>query len=109
MIILVYQPITMVYVALIISGQHVVEEILDSKRPGCPREFENVPIPTDEKNLNPDRIDDLAMPFLRTRYDARTGHSPNNPRQQVLKHIERVNPEPIEINREYEYRILPAP
>ena len=32
---------------------------------------------------NPTNVSDLAMPFLRSRYNQRTGHSPNNPRQQV--------------------------
>jgi dual oxidase len=26
-------------------GQQVVEEIMDSQRPGCPREFENIDVP----------------------------------------------------------------
>ncbi|XP_033750428.1 dual oxidase 2-like isoform X2 [Pecten maximus] len=67
---------------LVYFGQQVVEEVLDSQRPGCPREFENVPIPKDHP-YNPEGKDDLAMPFLRTRYDASTGYSPNNPRQQL--------------------------
>lgn len=28
------------------------------------------------------------MPVLRTRYDEKTGHSPNNPRQQVIQLIQ---------------------
>ncbi|XP_060062787.1 dual oxidase 2-like [Ylistrum balloti] len=67
---------------LVYFGQQVVEEVLDSQRPGCPREFENVPIPKDHP-FNPEGKDNLAMPFLRTRYDASTGYSPNNPRQQL--------------------------
>ncbi|XP_021358388.1 dual oxidase 2-like isoform X2 [Mizuhopecten yessoensis] len=67
---------------MVYFGQQVVEEVLDSQRPGCPREFENVPIPKDHP-YNPEGKDDLVMPFLRTRYDASTGYSPNNPRQQL--------------------------
>ncbi|XP_069137726.1 dual oxidase 2-like isoform X3 [Argopecten irradians] len=67
---------------MVYFGQQVVEEVLDSQRPGCPREFENIPVPKDHP-YNPEGKDNLFMPFLRTRYDASTGFSPNNPRQQL--------------------------
>ncbi len=60
------------------SGQQVVEEILDAQRPGCPPEYMNIKIPD-----NHTKFKASEMPFLRTRYDMRTGYSPNNPRQQV--------------------------
>ena len=60
----------------------MVEEILDAQRPGCPREFFNIKVPKGHK-YNPHNLDNLEMPFLRSRVDQRTGHSPNNPRQQV--------------------------
>ena len=66
----------------------MVEEILDAQRPGCPREFFNVPVTDDvTQNLNPENKDNFEMPFLRSRYDQRTGYSPNNPRQQVSLQI----------------------
>ncbi|KAK3096749.1 hypothetical protein FSP39_002883 [Pinctada imbricata] len=66
-------------------GQQVVEEIMDVQRPGCPREYENidVPNPHDLYNPEPNNVDGLQMPFPRSRYDARTGYSPSNPRQQL--------------------------
>ena len=66
-----------------LSGQQVVEEILDAQRPGCPREYMNVVIPKDDIRYNPDEREDREMPFIRSRFDQRTGLSPNNPRQQV--------------------------
>ncbi|KAL8598120.1 hypothetical protein ACOMHN_030406 [Nucella lapillus] len=67
---------------LVFFGQQLVEEIMDVQRPGCPREFLNVPVPKGHV-YNPDNKSDLAMPFLRSRYNQRAGHSPNNPRQQL--------------------------
>ena len=68
------------------TGQQVVEEIMDVQRPGCPREYENidVPNPHDLYNPAPNNRSGLQMPFPRSRYDARTGYSPSNPRQQVM-------------------------
>ena len=55
-----------------------MEEILDAQRPGCPPEYFNIEIPRDHR-FNHSK----EMPFLRSRYDQRTGYSPNNPRQQL--------------------------
>ncbi|XP_018566718.1 dual oxidase 2-like [Anoplophora glabripennis] len=60
-------------------GQQVVEEILDAQRPACPPEYFNIKIPEKHKY----RKYHTEMPVLRTRYDMRTGYSPNNPRQQL--------------------------
>ncbi|XP_076444374.1 dual oxidase 2-like [Babylonia areolata] len=67
---------------LVFFGQQLVEEIMDVQRPGCPREFINIPVPQGHP-YNPSNLSDLAMPFLRSRYNQRAGHSPNNPRQQL--------------------------
>lgn len=65
-------------------GQQVVEEILDAQRPGCPREFFNIKVDPDvTPHFDPDRKGNIEMPVIRSRYDQRTGYSPNNPRQQV--------------------------
>lgn len=66
-----------------ISGQQVVEEIMDSQRPGCPREFENIDVPKGHDLFDPESKGNVQLPFIRSRYDFRTGQSPNNPRQQV--------------------------
>ncbi|XP_012261755.2 dual oxidase-like isoform X2 [Athalia rosae] len=64
---------------LVFFGQQVVEEILDAQRPACPPEYFNIKIPEHHtyRGLHSE------LPILRTRYDARTGFSPNNPRQQL--------------------------
>ncbi|XP_015596349.1 dual oxidase [Cephus cinctus] len=67
---------------IVFFGQQVVEEILDAQRPACPPEYFNIPIP-DHKDPIYKNIGHTEIPFLRTRYDARTGYSPNNPRQQL--------------------------
>nr|AXN93676.1 dual oxidase [Scylla paramamosain] len=63
-------------------GQQVVEEIVDAQGAGCPPEYHNIPIEEGhEYRRHPPHM--REMPFLRTRYDATTGLSPNNPRQQL--------------------------
>lgn len=55
---------------MVFFGQQVVEEILDAQRPGCPREFFNVPVSEAvQETLNPENKENLEMPFLRSRYD----------------------------------------
>ncbi|KAL3865900.1 hypothetical protein ACJMK2_043248 [Sinanodonta woodiana] len=67
---------------LVYFGQQLVEEIMDAQTPGCPVEFFNIKVPPNHV-LNPEGKSDLEMPLRRTRYDTTTGHSPNNPRQQL--------------------------
>lgn len=67
---------------LVFFGQQVVEEILDAQRAACPPEYFNIKIP-DGHAYRKNVPFHTEMPFLRTRYDQRTGYSPNNPRQQV--------------------------
>ncbi|KAK3606272.1 hypothetical protein CHS0354_037948 [Potamilus streckersoni] len=67
---------------LVYFGQQVVEEILDAQRPGCPREFFNIPVPPGH-DYDPERKGNIELPLHRTRFDQRTGMSPNNPRQQL--------------------------
>ncbi|XP_012281785.1 dual oxidase 2 isoform X2 [Orussus abietinus] len=66
---------------LVFFGQQVVEEILDAQRPACPPEYFNIKIPEGHRYRT--KPGHTEKPFLRTRYDARTGFSPNNPRQQL--------------------------
>ncbi|KAL4227430.1 hypothetical protein ACF0H5_012874 [Mactra antiquata] len=70
---------------MVYFGQQVVEEILDAQRPGCPREFFNIKVQPDikEPNYDPEHKGNIEMPLFRSRYDMRTGLSPNNPRQQL--------------------------
>nr|CAD7401821.1 unnamed protein product [Timema poppensis] len=66
---------------LVFFGQQVVEEILDAQRPACPPEYFNVKVPDNHTYRH--KPGHTMMPVLRTRYDMRTGFSPNNPRQQL--------------------------
>lgn len=65
------------------TGQQVVEEMLDAQRAGCIPEYENMRIPKCHVLYDPDCRSDRVIPFLRNRYDFRTGYSPNNPRMQL--------------------------
>ena len=68
------------------TGQQVVEEILDAQTPGCPREFFNIPVKSSvTPQFDPENKGNVEMPVFRSRYDQRTGLSPNNPRQQVIE------------------------
>ena len=60
-----------------------MEEILDAQRAGCPPEYINLDIPKEHEHYseNPKFVN--VLPVLRTRYDMKTGLTPNNPRQQV--------------------------
>jgi dual oxidase len=62
----------------------VVEEILDAQRPACPPEYFNIKIP-ENHSYHTHKPNHSEIPVLRTRYDMRTGFSPNNPRQQVQR------------------------
>ena len=64
-------------------GQQVVEEMLDAQRPGCIPEYEDMHIPKCHRLFDPDCRADRYIPFLRNRYDFRTGYSPNVPRMQL--------------------------
>ena len=64
-------------------GQQVVEEVLDAQRPGCIPEYEDILVPKCHPLYDPDCRGERYIPFLRNRYDFRTGYSPNNPRMQL--------------------------
>ena len=68
----------------------MVEEILDAQRAGCPIEYFNIPIPKGHPKFDPHDKGDRHIPFLRSRYDQRTGLSPNNPRQQVRVLLQKI-------------------
>ncbi|KAK2164701.1 hypothetical protein LSH36_60g05053 [Paralvinella palmiformis] len=68
---------------MVFFGQQLVEEILDAQRAGCPPEYINLDIPKEHEHYseNPKFVN--VLPVLRTRYDMKTGLTPNNPRQQL--------------------------
>lgn len=57
--------------------------MLDAQRAGCIPEYENMKVPKCHPLYDPDCRSDRVIPFLRNRYDFRTGYSPNNPRMQL--------------------------
>ena len=61
----------------------MVEEMLDAQRPGCIPEYENIVVPKCHPLYDADCLSERVIPFLRNRYDFRTGYSPNNPRMQL--------------------------
>ncbi|XP_072030497.1 uncharacterized protein [Amphiura filiformis] len=72
-------------VFLTFFSQQVVDEILNTRRSGCPVEYEYIDIPEwHEFRRNHPHL--TKMPFARTRYSFDTGISPNVPRNQVNEH-----------------------
>ena len=64
-----------------------MEEILDAQRAGCPPEYFNIDIPEGHPLFDPEKHGGRVLPFLRSRYDMRTGESPHAPREQVKPFI----------------------
>ena len=57
--------------------------MLDVQLPGCIPEYENMPVPKCHPLFDANCQSERYIPFLRSRYDFRTGYSPGNPRQQL--------------------------
>ncbi|KAI4872124.1 hypothetical protein NFI96_031066 [Prochilodus magdalenae] len=65
-------------------GYHVVLEIAESRRPGCPPEFMHIPVsPNDPVFGSNSSGQKVLLHFRRAEWDHGTGQSPNNPRTQV--------------------------
>ncbi|XP_022048601.1 dual oxidase 1 [Acanthochromis polyacanthus] len=64
-------------------GYHVAFEIFDSRTPGCPPEFMNIPIPKGDPIFDPTSTGNVLLPFQRGPWDHESGQSPSNPRTQV--------------------------
>ncbi|XP_071352391.1 dual oxidase 1 isoform X2 [Trachinotus anak] len=64
-------------------GYHVTFEILDSRTPGCPPEFMNIPVPKGDPVFDPAATGEVLLPFQRGPWDKESGQSPSNPRTQV--------------------------
>uniref|UniRef100_A0A3B4Z7W2 NAD(P)H oxidase (H2O2-forming) n=1 Tax=Stegastes partitus TaxID=144197 RepID=A0A3B4Z7W2_9TELE len=65
-------------------GYHVTFEIFDSRTPGCPPEFMNIPVPKGDPIFDPTATGEVLLPFQRGPWDKESGQSPSNPRTQVL-------------------------
>uniref|UniRef100_A0A3Q3KNH6 NAD(P)H oxidase (H2O2-forming) n=1 Tax=Mastacembelus armatus TaxID=205130 RepID=A0A3Q3KNH6_9TELE len=64
-------------------GYHVAFEIFDSRAPGCPPEFMNIPVPKGDPVFDPTATGKVLLPFQRGPWDKESGQSPSNPRTQV--------------------------
>ncbi|XP_078495922.1 dual oxidase 2 [Ciona intestinalis] len=60
-------------------GEHVMQDILDTSRSGCPPEYFNIML-----NASDSHFSTTEMPYERSSYQAsNTGYSPNHPREQI--------------------------
>ncbi|KAG7468027.1 hypothetical protein MATL_G00138370 [Megalops atlanticus] len=64
-------------------GYHVVSEIVDSRRSGCPPQFMHIKVPQGDPVFDPNSTGNTWLPFQRSRWHKDTSQSPNNPRTQV--------------------------
>ncbi|XP_060115958.1 dual oxidase 2 [Heteronotia binoei] len=64
-------------------GFHVLSEVLEADKSGCPAEFLNVRIPQGDPVFDPKKLGGVVLPFQRMQWVAGTGHSPNSPRDQI--------------------------
>nr|XP_016852928.1 PREDICTED: dual oxidase 2 [Anolis carolinensis] len=64
-------------------GFHVLSEISEAIKPGCPAEFLNLPVPKGDPVFDPTGSGDVVLPFQRMQWAPGTGRSPNNPREQI--------------------------
>ncbi|KAL6106580.1 duox2 [Pungitius sinensis] len=64
-------------------GYHVSFEMLDSRTPGCPPEFMNIPVPKGDPVFDPSSTGKVLLPFQRGPWDKNSGQSPSNPRTPV--------------------------
>lgn len=64
-------------------GYHVAFEMFDSRTPGCPPEFMNIPVPKGDPVFDPTSTGTVLLPFQRGPWDKESGQSPSNPRTQV--------------------------
>ncbi|NWV18318.1 DUOX2 oxidase, partial [Origma solitaria] len=70
-------------VLAVFFGFHVLLDILETEKPGCPAEFLNIHIPSGDPVFDPAGTGGVVLPFQRIRWAAETGQSPNNPREQT--------------------------
>ena len=85
------------------SGQHVLNEIVDLERMGCPPEHLYIDIPAGDF-YDPEETGTKQMPFMRARYDqVVSGYYTNHPREQINQvNNTRVLLEAISLNLIYQ-------
>lgn len=70
-------------VLFVIFGYHVIADVVDTTKPGCPIDFLNIRIPDDDPHFSISQYGKQTIDYERSEWDQRTGWSPNNPREQV--------------------------
>lgn len=70
-------------VLFVIFGYHVVADVVDTTKPGCPIDFLNIRIPKDDSHFNAGKSKKEYIDYERSQWHTKTGWSPNNPREQV--------------------------
>ncbi|KFR02023.1 Dual oxidase 2 [Nipponia nippon] len=70
-------------VLAVFFGFHVLSDILETEKPGCPAEFLNIHIPSGDLVFDPAGTGDVVLPFQRIHWATETGQSPNSPREQT--------------------------
>uniref|UniRef100_A0A8C3J8T5 NAD(P)H oxidase (H2O2-forming) n=1 Tax=Calidris pygmaea TaxID=425635 RepID=A0A8C3J8T5_9CHAR len=70
-------------VLAVFFGFHVLSDILETEKPGCPAEFLNIHIPPGDPTFDPAGTGDVVLPFQRIQWAMETGQSPNSPREQT--------------------------
>jgi len=69
---------------MLLTGVHVMHEISDVERPGCPPENFDIDVPVGDPVFDAQRLGTIKIPYHRSRYnDANSGYSPNCPRNQL--------------------------
>lgn len=68
----------------VFSGYHITFEMFDSRTPGCPPEFMNIPVPKGDPVFDPTATGKVLLPFQRGPSARDSGQNPSNPRSQVL-------------------------
>lgn len=66
-----------------LPGYHVAFEVSESRTPGCPPEFMNIPVPKGDPVFDTLATGKVMLPFQRGLSDKVSGQSPSNPRIQV--------------------------
>ncbi|XP_015262377.1 PREDICTED: dual oxidase 2-like [Gekko japonicus] len=66
-----------------LTGFHVLSEVFEADKPGCPAEFLNMRIPKGDRVFDPSKSGGVVLPFQRMQWLEGTGQSPNSPRDQV--------------------------
>jgi len=74
----------LIFLNCFFTGYHVSFEIFDSRTPGCPPEFMNIPVPKADPYFDPSATGKVLLPFQRGPWDKESGQSPSNPRTQVF-------------------------